>query len=248
MVLMVGRIKIGLMSMIANVVPLIMIFGIMGIASIPLDMVTIIIGSLVLGLVVDDTMHFLHHFRRAYDQSHNVAEAVKLTLYTTGRAMVTTSLVLCGGFFIYTTAYLSANVNFGILSGCAVIFALVADFLLVPALLTLVYDRQPPAPIRNTPHRRNPTSASGNRTQKESLMKHCLKISFHIVVLVLVVFSIQLWADDPKAREIMERVDARKTGDNQSALIEMLLTDKHDKQRSRSIQSFQRMSVRIPTT
>ena len=151
MVFMVGRIKIGLMSMIANVVPLILIFGIMGIASIPLDMVSIIIGSLVLGLVVDDTMHFLHHFRRAYDQSHNVAEAVRHTLYTTGRAMVTTSLVLCGGFFIYTTAYLTCNINFGLLSGCAVIFALVADFLLVPALLTLVYDRQPRTQLAATP-------------------------------------------------------------------------------------------------
>ena len=71
-------------------------------------------------------------------------------------------------------------------------------------------------------------------------MKHSFKISFYILALVLMVFSIQLWADDSKAREIMERVDARETGDNQSTLIEMLLTDKHDKQRSRSIQSFQK--------
>ena len=131
-------------------------------------MATIIIGSLVLGLVVDDTMHFLHHFRRAYDLTHDVADAIRQTLYTTGRALVITSLVLCGGFFIYTTAYLSNNINFGLLSGCAVIFALVADFLLVPSLLTLVYKRQTlPHSVTGAPagSRLQPQEAEYKRSQ-----------------------------------------------------------------------------------
>lgn len=142
MILMIGRIRIGLMSMIANVVPIIGIMGIMGFMGIPLDLSTILVGSIVLGLVVDDTIHFLHHFRRAYAETPDVELAVRETFHSTGRALAITSMVLCGGFFINTAAYLASTVRYGILTGSAVIFALVADFFLVPALLTLVYKRK----------------------------------------------------------------------------------------------------------
>lgn len=139
MIVLVGRIRIGLMSMAANVTPIICVLGLMGMLSIPLDLSTMLVGSLILGIVVDDTIHFLHHFRRAFEETANVEQAVRETLYTTGRALFITSMVLCGGFFIYMVAYLANNVRFGIISGTAVLFALAADFFLVPALLALVY-------------------------------------------------------------------------------------------------------------
>lgn len=142
MMLMIGRVRIGLMSMVANVVPIIVIFGVMGGCDIPLDMSTILIGSIVLGLVVDDTIHFLHHFRRAYEETSSVEAAVRETLHSTGRALVITSLILCGGFFIYMTSYLVNNIRFGLLTGCAVLFALATDFFLVPALLSLAYGKR----------------------------------------------------------------------------------------------------------
>ncbi len=150
MVVMIGRVRIGLLSMVANVAPVLCIFGVMGICNIPLDMATILIGSIVLGVVVDDTIHFLHHFRRAYEETSSVEAAIRETLDTTGRALVITSLVLCAGFFIYMTSYLSMNIRFGLLAGCSVIFALAADFFLVPALLTLAYgkDEERNAPIK----------------------------------------------------------------------------------------------------
>jgi predicted RND superfamily exporter protein len=139
MVLMIGRIRIGLLSMVANLAPILLVFGIMGRYRIPLDMATIMIGSIVLGLVVDDTIHFLHHFRRAYEESGSVESAVHETFHSAGRAMVITSLVLSGGFFIYMASYLACNTRFGLLAGCGVMFALAADFFIVPAMLTLVY-------------------------------------------------------------------------------------------------------------
>ena len=148
MMVMIGRIGMGLLSMVANVAPVILIFGIMGLADIPMDMATILIGSIVLGLVVDDTIHFLHHFRRSFEATGDVAAAVKETLSTTGRALLITSLVLCGGFFIYTTSFLANNVRFGLLTGAAVLFALAADFFLVPALLTLIYGRKGKRPVQ----------------------------------------------------------------------------------------------------
>ncbi len=141
MVALIGKLKIGLMSMVANVVPILCVFGIMGFSDIPLDMSTILIGSLVLGLVVDDTIHFLHHFRGAYEKTKDVREAVYITLSTTGRALLITSCVLCGGFFIYTTSQMAYNFRFGLLAGCAVLFALVADFFLIPALLKVAYSK-----------------------------------------------------------------------------------------------------------
>ncbi len=142
MIVLVGRVRIGLMSMAANVTPIVCILGVMGMLSIPLDLSTMLVGSLILGIVVDDTIHFLHHFRRAFEENGDVEQAVRETLYTTGRALFITSMVLCGGFYIYTVAYLANNVRFGIISGTAVLFALAADFFLVPALLTLVYRRK----------------------------------------------------------------------------------------------------------
>ena len=145
MILIIGRIRIGLMSMVANIVPIVCVFGLMGALDIPVDMSTILIGSLVLGLVVDDTIHFLHHFRREYEKTPNVETAVLETFNATGRALAVTSLVLCGGFFIYMTSYLANNVRFGLLSGCGVLFALVADFFLAPALLSLMYRSKDPS-------------------------------------------------------------------------------------------------------
>lgn len=142
MILLVGKIRIGLMSMAANVAPIICILGLMGLQGIPLDLSTMLVGSLVLGIVVDDTIHFLHHFRRAFEQTGDVERSVLVTLLTTGKALFITSMVLCGGFFVYTVGSLANNVRFGIISGFAILFALAADFFLVPALLSIVYRNQ----------------------------------------------------------------------------------------------------------
>jgi predicted RND superfamily exporter protein len=142
MIVLVGRIRIGLMSMAANVAPIIWILGLMGLNNIPLDLSTMLVGSLVLGIVVDDTIHLLHHFRRAFEETADVETAVRETLLSTGRALFITSMVLCGGFFIYTVGSLANNVRFGIISGFAILFALAADFFLVPALLSIAYRKQ----------------------------------------------------------------------------------------------------------
>lgn len=142
MILLAGSARIGLLSMVANIGPVILVLGLMGLFAIPVDLSSILVGSLVLGIVVDDTIHFLHHFQRAYAKSRDVKWAVQKTLLTTGRALFITSLVLCGGFYIYAFGSLSNNIRFGIITGTAIIFALIADFFLLPALLTLVYKKE----------------------------------------------------------------------------------------------------------
>lgn len=141
MVILAGRIRIGLLSMVANVGPIILVMGLIGFLSIPVDLSSVLVGSLVLGIIVDDTIHFLHHFQRSYQQSGDIESAVRQTMQTTGRALFITSLVLCGGFYIYMIGTLNNNVRFGIITGTTIVFALAAVFFLLPALLSIVYSR-----------------------------------------------------------------------------------------------------------
>ena len=110
-------------------------------AHIPLDMFTLLIGSIAIGLAVDDTIHFLHNFRRYYLQSGDSAKAIEQTFFTTGKAMVITTIVLSLGFYAYMMANMISVQNFGLLTGTVIILALLADLLLAPALMIVVAKR-----------------------------------------------------------------------------------------------------------
>ncbi|MCH9045089.1 MAG: MMPL family transporter [SAR324 cluster bacterium] len=143
MMLLVGSLRIGLLSMVANLTPIMVTMGlVMGFAGIRLDAFTLLIGSIALGLAVDDTIHFFHNFRRYYGQGMDAREAVRQTLLTSGRAMLFTSLVLVTGFWLFMLATLNNVFYFGLLTGVALIFALLADFLLAPAMIMLVLRTQ----------------------------------------------------------------------------------------------------------
>ena len=138
MVVLIGNLKIGLISMIPNVLPILFLSTIMVVLDMPLDMFTMLIGAIALGLAVDDTVHFMHNFRRYELEYNDVDKAVRLTLLGTGRAIVVTSIVLSLGFLVLTTATMSNMFNFGILTASAIFIALLADFFLVPAIMKLM--------------------------------------------------------------------------------------------------------------
>ncbi|HIE78965.1 MAG TPA: Fis family transcriptional regulator [Candidatus Thioglobus sp.] len=138
MIMLVGSVKIGMISMIPNVLPLLLLSIVMSIFDMPLDMFTMLIGTIALGLAVDDTVHFMHNFRRYELQYNDVDKATRLTLMGTGRAITVTSIVLSMGFLVLTTATMSNMFNFGILTVIAILVALLADFFLVPAIMKLI--------------------------------------------------------------------------------------------------------------
>ena len=138
MVMLIGNFRIGLVSMVPNLIPIILTLGIMGIAGMPMDMFTMLIGSIAIGLAVDDTIHFMHNFRRYYYESNDARLSVHKTFHTTGRAMLITSVVLSIGFFIYMFASMNNLFNFGLLTGVTIVTALLADFFLAPALMVLI--------------------------------------------------------------------------------------------------------------
>ncbi|MCJ7773445.1 MAG: MMPL family transporter [Desulfobacterales bacterium] len=137
MIFLIGRVRIGLLSMIPNLLPILMMIGAMGIFSIRMDLFSMLVASIAIGLAVDDTIHFMHNFRRYYDESGDPVKAVYDTLHTTGRAMLVTTIVLSLGFFIFAFATMRNLVTFGMLTGFTVIIALAADYFLAPALMVV---------------------------------------------------------------------------------------------------------------
>lgn len=142
MIVMLGKLRMGLLSMIPNLFPILMIMGLMGWFGIPLDFGTVLIGSITIGLIVDDTIHFLHNFGKYYDHYGDPQKATAKTLKTVGRAIFVTSLVLIGAFLCDLSSELAINKNSGILIASTILVALITDFLLVPAILSLVYKKR----------------------------------------------------------------------------------------------------------
>jgi hydrophobe/amphiphile efflux-3 (HAE3) family protein len=138
MILLIGRVKIGLLSMIPNLTPILIMLGVIGMTPISMDLFTMMVASIAIGLAVDDTIHFLHNFRRYYEQTGDPKLAVHMTLDTTGRAMLVTTIVLSIGFFIFVFATMKNLVTFGVLTSFTILMALVADYLVAPALMVLV--------------------------------------------------------------------------------------------------------------
>jgi len=138
MILLIGNVKLGMISMIPNFAPIITGLGFMWLINIPLDYSTIMVGGIAIGLAVDDTVHFMHNFRRYYNHTGDAIKAVHMTLSTTGRAMLFTTLILCAGFYVLIFAELKSTANFGLITGFTICVALLADFLLAPALMVLI--------------------------------------------------------------------------------------------------------------
>lgn len=139
MILLIGNVRIGLVSMIPNLLPVIMTLGIMGWLDIRLDTSTMVIGSILIGLAVDDTIHFLHRFHRYFQEGADTPLAVRKTLHTTGAALFFTSLVLGSGFLtIGTMGTMNNSVIFGYVTAMGIGIAFMADVFLAPALMMLV--------------------------------------------------------------------------------------------------------------
>ena len=138
MIILLGSFKLGLLSMFPNLTPIMIGLALMVVLDMPLDMFTILIGAIAIGMVVDDTIHFMHNFSRYYSQTNNVDEAILLTVNSTGRAIFVTSIVLSSGFFVFMFASMTNLYNFGLITGVIVLVAMLADLVLVGAMMKLV--------------------------------------------------------------------------------------------------------------
>lgn len=129
-----GSIKVGLVGMIPNIVPAIVIGGLMGWLDIPLDMMTVTLIPMILGLAVDDTIHFINHGRLEFHETHSYNIAIIRTFKTVGVALLLTTIIIVVNFLTYTTSTASMYVNLGILAVAGMLSALLSDFFVTPIL------------------------------------------------------------------------------------------------------------------
>ena len=132
-------VKIGLISLIPNLVPAAMGFGLWGLLVGEVGLALSVVTGMTLGIVVDDTVHFLSKYLRARrEQGLDSADAVRYAFSTVGVALFVTSFVLIAGFMVLTQSAFKLNSDMGLLTAITIGFALVADFLFLPPLLMRV--------------------------------------------------------------------------------------------------------------
>ena len=144
MILAFGSIKAGLIGMIPNVAPVLLIGGVMGYSGMSLDMITMIVMPMILGIAVDDTIHMNNHIKYGYERTGSYKKALLLSYREIGKTMGMTTFILCAMFFVFIFSPMGALHNVGLLSIIGLAAALVADYTLTTALVyvTKPYGRE----------------------------------------------------------------------------------------------------------
>ncbi len=135
LILALKSLRYGLLSMVPNLGPALMAFGIWGHAVGQVGLASAVLVALTLGIVVDDTVHFLSKYLRALDEHQGPQAAVRHAFGTVGTAMWVTTLILVAGFGTLALSGYKVNADMGLLTALTIVLALVLDFLLLPALL-----------------------------------------------------------------------------------------------------------------
>ncbi len=127
--------RVGAIAMVPNLVPVIVFFGLLGLGVAPLSLPTSLIGSVALGVAIDDTVHFLVGYRRLRADGRSPEEAVRLTARRVGRPIVITSVMLVAGFLTITISGFATIREFGMLTALTMGVCLSTDLVLLPSLL-----------------------------------------------------------------------------------------------------------------
>ncbi|MCF2858940.1 MMPL family transporter [Pseudoalteromonas sp. SMS1] len=133
-------IKIGLLSLIPNILPALIAFGIWGIFVGEVGLALSMVMGMTMGIVVDDTVHFLSKYLQARRQGQNAEAAVKYSFLHSGEAIVITTIVLCIGFLVLCISPFTLSADMGLMCALTIFIALLTDLLLLPTLLML-FDR-----------------------------------------------------------------------------------------------------------
>ena len=139
--LMIFRsIPLALIALVPNILTTLAILGIIGWAGIPLDIMTITIAAIAMGIAVDDTLHFVHSYREANQEG--AEKATRHAFRESGLAILITTSLIAIGFSLFAWSDFLPSVYFGLLTALAMLLALVADMTLLPALLNVFVGKQ----------------------------------------------------------------------------------------------------------
>lgn len=129
---------LSLIALVPNMLAALVVLGGMGLAGIPLDMMTITIAAIAIGIGVDDTIHYIYRFRREFAIDRNYIAAMHRSHASIGKAMYYTSVTIIVGFSILALSEFIPSIYFGLLTGLAMLAAIVASLTLLPKLMLLL--------------------------------------------------------------------------------------------------------------
>jgi predicted RND superfamily exporter protein len=132
------NISLALIAIIPNLFSAILILGIMGWAGIPLDMMTITIAAITIGISVDDTIHYIHRLQQEFPVDRDYKATINRCHGGIGKAMYYTSIAIIFGFAILSFSNFIPTIYFGLLTGFAMLVALVGDLLILPAIVLIL--------------------------------------------------------------------------------------------------------------
>jgi len=135
LMLVLKSFKYGMISLVPNIIPAAMAYGLWGMTFGYVDISLSIVACSTLGIVVDDTVHFLHKYIRARRSGLNATDSVRDSFQRVGLALLTTTAVLASGFMILAASHMNTSATIGILMAITLIIALIVDFFLLPPLL-----------------------------------------------------------------------------------------------------------------
>ncbi len=144
LIMALRHLGLGLLSLVPNGLPILAAFGVWGGINGEIGFSVAMIGSLSLGIVVDDTVHFLMKFNRARsEQGMSADAAIRYAFESVGAAIVINTVILVVGFLVLTQSTFKPIVDIGLLTAISIVLALVLDFLLLPPLLLWLFRKQP---------------------------------------------------------------------------------------------------------
>lgn len=137
-IILFRNIPLAFIAIVPNIFSAVLILGIMGWAGIPLDMMTITIAAITIGISVDDTIHYVHRLQNEYRIDQDYKEAISRCHGGIGKAMYYTSVAIIFGFALLSFSNFIPTIYFGLLTGFAMFVALVGDLLLLPAIVLIL--------------------------------------------------------------------------------------------------------------
>ncbi|MHC4598311.1 MAG: efflux RND transporter permease subunit [Planctomycetota bacterium] len=135
MIVLFRSLRLGLLAIVPNVVPILFVLGAMGWLGVNLDMNNIMVASVSLGIAVDDTLHYLFRYREEFHRDGDYVQAMVRTHNTIGKAIVLTSIVIVSGFLVLAFSNFIPTRNFGVFTSLAMVTALFAAITLLPACI-----------------------------------------------------------------------------------------------------------------
>ncbi|MCY4356837.1 MAG: MMPL family transporter [Gammaproteobacteria bacterium] len=137
MIVTLGSLQGGLLAMVPNLIPALLSFGLMGLLGVPLDSDTILIAPLIIGIAVDDTIHFMTHYRMELIKTGSVSKSLRSTITDVGQAVLFTTMVLGLGFALLSFSDYLGMAKMGFFGSAAIIVALLCDLFLIPAMIMI---------------------------------------------------------------------------------------------------------------